>query len=133
MGQNFTIISSTSGSFNNDTPTFTVSNGNNAKSASLGLYWAWKLSWLTPGLCLKCEENEDMTHIYDCKYLNKKTKEISFDKIFKGNLFQQIKIFRIFQENLRRRNEEKLIITKHLPCDPFVSDPLPSGRNGWNI
>ena len=80
--------------------------------------------------CIKCEENEDMTHIYDCKYLNKKTKEISFDKIFKGNLFQQIKAFRIFQENMRRRNEEKLNITKHLPCDPFVSDPLPSGRNG---
>ena len=65
--------------------------------------------------CIKCEENEDMTHIYDCKCLSKKTKEISFDKIFKGNLFQQIKAFRIFQENMRRRNEEKLNITKHLP------------------
>ena len=37
--------------------------------------------------CVKCEENEDMTHIYDCKYLNKNTKEISFEKIFEGNIF----------------------------------------------
>ena len=80
--------------------------------------------------CVKCEENEDMTHIYDCKYLNKNTKEISFEKIFEGNLFQQIRVFRIFQENMRIRNEEKIKIVKQSPRDPFVSDPLPPGRNG---
>ena len=71
-----------------------------------------------------------MAHIYDCKYLDKNTKELTFDKIWKGNLFQPIKVFRIFQENMRRRNEEKLNIMKHPPCDPFISDPLPSGRIG---
>ena len=80
--------------------------------------------------CQKCNENEDMTHIYDCIYLNKNTKEISYEKIYEGNLFQQIKVFRIFQANMRIRNEEKKNIAKQSPRDPFVSDPLPSGRNG---
>ena len=80
--------------------------------------------------CVKCNENEDMTHIYICKYLNKNTKEISYEKIYEGNIFQQIKVFRIFQENMKIRNEEKINIVKQSPRDPFVSDPLPPGRNG---
>ena len=80
--------------------------------------------------CVKCNENEDMTHIYNCKYLNMNIKEISFDKIYEGNLFQQIKVFRIFQENMSIRNQEKMNIIKQSPCDPFDSDPLPPGRNG---
>ena len=29
--------------------------------------------------CVVCEESEKMSHIYECQYLNTKTKEISFD------------------------------------------------------
>ena len=67
--------------------------------------------------CQKYNQNEDMTHIYDCIYLNKNTKEISYEKIYEGNLFQQIKVFRIFQANMRIRNEEKKNITKQSPRD----------------
>ena len=80
--------------------------------------------------CVVCEEREKMSHIYECKYLNTRTKEISFEKIYTGNIFQQIKVLRIFQENMKRRNEKLQNNDKNIPCDPLICDPLPTGRIG---
>ena len=53
--------------------------------------------------CEKCEEIEEMAHIYDCKYLDKNTKELTFDKIWKGNLFSANKSI----QNVSRKYEKK--------------------------
>ena len=69
-------------------------------------------------LCV-CGENEDMQHIYNCELFNKEKQEkLPYDKIYNGNLKQQIDIFEIFKQNLEQR--EKMIAemseTKS-PCD----------------
>ena len=71
-----------------------------------------------------------MNHIYECKFLNPKKKEISYEKIYTGNLFQQLKIFRIFQENMKTRKAEIQNNDTNIPCDPIFCDPLPTGRIG---
>ena len=72
--------------------------------------------------CVMC----DLNHIYYCEYLNEEEITIEYEKIFKGNLFEQIRVFRKFEKNLKKRNEEKSKKIK-LPCDPFC-DPLNSGK-----
>ena len=63
-----------------------------------------------------------MNHIYSCEYLNKQGINIEFEKIYEGNLGEKIKVFRRFNENMKKRNEEKSKC-KNPPCDPFC-DPL---------
>ena len=72
--------------------------------------------------CVICQTKEDMNHIYSCEYLNKQEIKIEFSKIYEGNLFEKIKVFRRFNDNMKKRNEEKSKVTKS-PCDPFC-DPL---------
>ena len=69
-------------------------------------------------------ENEDMSHIYQCEYLNEQELKIEYEKIFNGNLIEQTKVF--FEQNMKRRNKEKLI-ERNPPCDPFC-DPLNCGK-----
>ena len=76
--------------------------------------------------CVMCDLNEDMNHIYYCEYLNEEEITIEYEKIFKGNLFEQIKVFRKFEKNMKKRNEEKSK-KNEIPCDPFC-DPLNSGK-----
>ena len=80
-----------------------------------------------------------MSHIYYCKLLNEDNSElISYQKIYNGNITEQIKIYHRFEENLKVREEinnegkEKHPIKiiesrkkkrKKPPCDPLV-DPL---------
>ena len=64
-----------------------------------------------------------MNHIYSCEYLNQQEIEIEFEKIYEGNLFEKIKVLRRFNENMKKRNEEKSKCNKS-PCDPFFCDPL---------
>ena len=72
--------------------------------------------------CIMCGTNENMEHVYSCKYLNNNQEnEISFGRIFNGYLIEQKKIMKIFEENLKRRNESKQ--NKISPCDP-IRDPL---------
>ena len=52
-----------------------------------------------------CKQREDMNHIYNYKYQNKESNKIPFGKIYTGNLNEQIKVFRIFEENLKKRNQ----------------------------
>ena len=54
-------------------------------------------------LCV-CGENEDMQHIYNCEILNKEKQEkLPYEKIYNGNLKQQIDIFKIIKQNLEHR------------------------------
>ena len=76
--------------------------------------------------CIMCGKNEDMSHIYQCEYLNEQQLKIEYEKIFNGNLIEQTKVFRIFEQNMKRRNKEKLI-ERNPPCDPFC-DPLNCGK-----
>ena len=56
--------------------------------------------------CMFCKTKEDMNHIYSCKYLNKKKNEIPYERIFNGSLSEQLKILKIFEQNMKIRNEE---------------------------
>ena len=78
--------------------------------------------------CVICKQKEDMNHIYNYQYQNKQSNEIPFEKIYTGNLIEQIKVFKKFEENLKIRNEYKEQDRKKSPCDPFC-DPL-SYRKG---
>ena len=72
--------------------------------------------------CNKCGENEDMNHIYSCKYLNEEEMNIKFERIFNGSMIEQVRVFRKFEKNLKKRNENNSK-NKIPPGDPFC-DPL---------
>ena len=76
--------------------------------------------------CIMCGKNENMSQIYQCEYLSEQEVKIEYEKIFNGNLIEQTKVFRIVEQNMKKRNEEKLMERKP-PCDPFC-DPLNSGK-----
>ena len=60
-----------------------------------------------------------MEHIFECQILsNGVQKNLKFNQIYNGNLSEQIEVFRIFENNLERRENLEII----LPCD--LSDPL---------
>ena len=71
-------------------------------------------------MCICEQYDEDMQHIYNCEILNKEKQErIPYEKIFNGNLDQQIEIWKIFKQNMENRN---IAISKiNLPCDPAGS------------
>ena len=56
--------------------------------------------------CIMCGKNEDMNHVYQCEYLNEQKTEIEYEKIFNGNLVEQTKVFRIFDQNMKKRKNE---------------------------
>ena len=64
-----------------------------------------------------CGKLETMLHIYNCEVYNTKQK-LHYDKIFNGNLNQQIEIFKQFEVNLEKR--EDLKNRNQCPCDPPV-------------
>ena len=67
-------------------------------------------------------EEETMFHIYNCEVLTQEKQEKpSYNTIFKGNMNQQVEVYKLFKQNLE--NREKIIseIPKP-PCDPC--DPL---------
>ena len=57
----------------------------------------------------ECGKLEDMQHIYECEQFNNKTPEISFRKIFEGNLKQQIEVYKRFAHNMKNRGKMKQI------------------------
>ena len=72
----------------------------------------------------QCGEKEDMEHIFNCEILNNGTKnKLKYEKLCCGTLSEQIEIFRIFENNMERR--EMLKCENNLPCDP-PCDPLSS-------
>ena len=70
-----------------------------------------------------CNTNGNMCHIYSCKFWNKRENELPFEKIYNGNLNEQVKVFRKFEHNMKIRNDE-IEKMKNLPCDPVLCDPL---------
>ena len=66
----------------------------------------------------QCGEIENMEHIYICEILNKERRILPYEKIYNGNLSEQIDIFQIFERNLEIR-ERKQTETE-IPCDPDV-------------
>ena len=75
-----------------------------------------------------CSEKENMEHIYTCNKLNKETVKLPYQKIFSGNIEEQIYIFRRFQNNFEIRN---YLIRKQDQTSPHVIlnfDPLISDR-----
>ena len=63
-----------------------------------------------------CGEEESMSHVYSCKFINKAKPSINYNEIYNGNLNTQIEIFRRMEWNLEKREQIKNE-QKH-PCDP---------------
>ena len=63
-----------------------------------------------------CGLREDMRYIYNCEIMNNKQKpRHDYDKLFSGNIEEQIEVFRKFEINLERR---KIVRNETFPCDP---------------
>ena len=76
-------------------------------------------------ICEYCNMKEDMEHIYNCKYLNKQQNEISYGKLYTGNINEQNQILRIFENNMNERRKIKTNLQNYpsdpsLPCDPLT-------------
>jgi hypothetical protein len=68
----------------------------------------------------KCGKREDMLHIYECELYNQKEKPtIPFEKIYNGNLNEQITVYKKFKQNMIKREEDEATSD---PCDQL--DPL---------
>ena len=77
-------------------------------------YLQWKIEWLTYQQIFQNQtlltngEKEDMKHIHDCEILNYGEKSnLEYEKIFEGNISEQIQVFRTFERNLKRREHLK--------------------------
>ena len=92
-------------------------------------------------LCI-CGDKEILSHIYSCNILNESEKEtLPYEKVYSGNVNEQMKILYKIEENLRTREKyinvqtnvqrnikQTITITKkrkrnELPCDQAI-DPL---------
>ena len=68
-----------------------------------------------------CGKEETMEHIYNCEILkNGKENKLEYNQIYEGLLSEQIKIFRTFEKNMKRREILKM---NQNPGGLFV-DPL---------
>ena len=73
-------------------------------------------------MCI-CGQLESMEHIWNCEKLSSdKNEERNYQKIFNGNIKEQIEIFEEFTKKLERYKEQSEK-TQH-PGDPCKSDPL---------
>ena len=65
-----------------------------------------------------CGLTEDMRHIYICEVINEgKQPNMEYEKIYTGNISEQIEVYRKFETNLKRRTE---LNNKTFPRDPCV-------------
>ena len=48
-----------------------------------------------------------MKHVYECKTLNIEPVNICYEKIFNGNIKEQIELLRRFEENMEKRKKLK--------------------------
>ena len=68
-----------------------------------------------------CGTEETMEHIYSCEILNnEKENELEYNKIYEGTISEQIRIYRTFERNMKRR---EMLKNNQNPCGLFV-DPL---------
>ena len=75
-----------------------------------------------------CGDTENMKHIYTCILLNKGRKiEIEYEEIFQNDISKQLKISKIFFQNLEERvkqrvkNEQTKVPHEIQQCDPLSS------------
>ena len=52
-----------------------------------------------------CGDKEDMEHLYTCEKLNTEKTVENFETLFCGNIKQQVKIFKIFELNMKKREQ----------------------------
>ena len=67
-----------------------------------------------------CGTEENMSHIYECQYLNERIPSINFEELNNGRLKDQIGIFKRFEINMEKRKEikENMKEMKEIfPCD----------------
>ena len=77
-------------------------------------------------VCL-CGNKENTEHIYDCEIWNETENEkIPFNNIYNGNIKKQMKILKIFEHNLERRNERMKTANSHVIL--FESTVNPTSR-----
>ena len=57
-------------------------------------------------LCV-CKTEENLAHIYECKYLNSNKISVNYNKIYNGTLIEQKVILNRMTENLKRREDFK--------------------------
>ena len=68
----------------------------------------------------ECGVKEDMVHIYNCELYNNRKPEIPFEKIFNGNMKEQILVFNKFSQNMETRKKLKQISYPSDQCDPLL-------------
>ena len=54
-----------------------------------------------------CGEIETMNHIYSCKLLNKEEEILPYEKIYTGNIGEQVTVYKRFQKNMKNRENIK--------------------------
>ena len=57
--------------------------------------------------CVSCQKNENMEHVYSCKFLNKQENEIPYERIHNGNITEQMKVMKNFEQNKIWKQEMK--------------------------
>ena len=67
----------------------------------------------------QCGSIEDMEHIYQCELINIQSGDniLPYQKIYSGNINEQIEVFRKMRKNLKIREDMKNLES---PCDPDV-------------
>ena len=48
-----------------------------------------------------------MQHIYDCEKYNENKPSIQYEKLFHGNLKEQVSVYEKISENLEKRNKQQ--------------------------
>ena len=69
-----------------------------------------------------CGSKEDMKHIYECEILNCGNEpSLEYEKLYKGTISEQIKVFRKFEINLTKREE----LLNEIPRDHSLIHCIP--------
>ena len=69
-----------------------------------------------------CGQDEQMAHIYECKYLNKENITINYENIFEDNVEKMKMILQRFKQNMEKReNIQNLKLKSHETSGPLFS------------
>ena len=66
-----------------------------------------------------CGNIEDMNHIYECELFSSEKQNISYEKIYNGDIHEQTEVFRRMENCLDKR-KSITDLENELPCDPNV-------------
>ena len=68
-----------------------------------------------------CGEIKTMKHLYICEQLSSETSELEYEEIYNGNIDEQIRVFRRFEQNFEVRNKLKNSSPCDNKCDLLIS------------